>query len=623
MKKQPFILMMILGCLAAPLFAQGVLDQPDQDLAWESLRDMSESVYEAKLDELKAKGFRPIDVEVLGGASRKYACIWRKNTDGRAVEVHTKLTDAEFAAKWEELKNKGFRPIDQESHNLNGTTYYGAIWIENKEGLKWASFRKMTSDAFSQKFEEYKGNYVPVDVDAYEVGGTLLYSVIWVENKDNIDWVEKRNIPQAEFGAQFDEYSGKGYRLYSTESYQCNGDQSYATIWVKESKSRGWYARRDMNDTWFHNYWLKYSDLGYRLEDIEVYQTSDGIRYAGVWLENDDRVHWKFRAEVEKLVDDYFKSQPTAGMSVAVAVNGEIQYMGGWGFQNVKDENSAHANTVYRHASVSKALAGTIAFRLQDKNQLDISKKTRDYESRLPAHHTHTVGQLLSNRGKVRHYKPNDPAPSSGTVEVYTNAYEATKLFSADPLVPESYLYSTHGYTCAAAAMEKATGKSYTRIMEGELTTPFDLDTLRCEDLKAAVAERSKIYIQDGSGFKELLPLSLSWKFAGGGTESSAYDLVRFGIKLLNGDILSSANLATMTTAPNNAANYAYGWDTSTQSGQKVFAKSGGQPGAQSLYPLLSRQEDRYRAAVQHSGHGNQRPGYQHRGAVDQELIRK
>ena len=33
MKKQPFILLMILGCLTAPLFAQGVLDQPDQVLA--------------------------------------------------------------------------------------------------------------------------------------------------------------------------------------------------------------------------------------------------------------------------------------------------------------------------------------------------------------------------------------------------------------------------------------------------------------------------------------------------------------------------------------------------------------------------------------------------------------
>jgi CubicO group peptidase (beta-lactamase class C family) len=578
--KQSFWLLTVFTCLPFFLSAQGVLDQPAQELGWYSYRNMSDAEYEDKLDDLKGKGYRLVDVEVLGGSSRTYAAVWRKNADNRGWEVRTKLTDAEFSAKWEEMKNKGYRPIDQETHTVSGKTYYGAIWIDNKEKLDWASFRRMSSDEFSKKFNEYKSKYIPVDVDAYEVDGDMLYSVIWVENKDNLSWVEKRNIPQADFGAQFDDYSGKGYRLYSTESYLRNGNQEYATIWVKEAQSRSWYARRDMNDTWFHNYWLKYSDLGYRLEDVEAYQTKDGIRYAGVWLENDNRVRWKYRDDVEKLVDDYVKKQPTAGMSVAIMINGQIQYMRGWGYQDVKNQKEAHANTVYRHASVSKALCGTIAFRLQAKKQLDISKKTRDYESRLPQHHTHTVGQLLSNRGKVRHYKDNDPAGSSGTVKVYENAFEASKLFSADPLVAGSYLYSTHGYTCAVAAMEKAAGKTYTKIMEDELTNPFDLNTMRCEDLKKNVAERSKIYDRDGSDYKELNPLSLSWKFGGGGTESSAYDLARFGDKLLKGDILSNANMTAMTTDPDNAANYAYGWDTGTDSGEKVFAKSGGQPGA-------------------------------------------
>lgn len=580
MKTAFLIKVLFLSCLPLSLFAQGILDQPDQELAWESRRDMSESTYEDKLEELKGKGFRPTDVEILGGTSRKYACIWRKNSDNRAWEVRTKLTDTEFHDKWEDMKTKGFRPIDQESHNVLGTTFYGAIWIKNTENLKWASFRKMTSDEFSQKFDEFKGNYVPVDVDAYDIGGKLYYSVIWVENKDNLDWVEKRNIPKDDFGKQFDEYSDKGYRLYSTESYQRNGNQEYATIWVKEARKRSWYARRDMNETWFHNYWLKYKDLGYRLEDIEVYKTDDGIRYAGVWLENDERVDWKFRNEVQKIVDDYVKKEPTAGMSIAVAVNGKIQFMRGWGFQDVKAQEEAHANTVYRHASVAKAVAGTIAFRLQAKNKLDIAKKTRDYEPRLPNLHTHTVGELLSNRGNVRHYKDNDPAAQSGTTEVYPNAYEASKLFSADPLVAGNYLYSTHGYTLAVAAMEKATGKTYTKIMDDELNNPFDLPTLACEDLTKTVAERSKIYTPDGNGFNELTPKSLSWKFGGGGTESSAYDLARFGIKLLNGDILSKPNMTTMTTKPDNAANYAFGWDTGTDNGQTVFAKSGGQPGA-------------------------------------------
>lgn len=585
MKSPIFLLLFFICCLSSKVASQGILDQPDIDLSWESRRDMSEATYEAKLEELKGTGYRPVDVEVLGGSSRKYACIWRKNNDNRGWEVRTKLTDNEFSTKWDEMKNKGFRPIDQEAHTVSGKTYYGAIWMENKENLKWASFRKLSSEEFSKKFDEYKDKYIPVDVDAYKVGNSLLYSVIWVENKDNISWVEKRNISKDDFGPQFDEYSGKGYRLYSTESYERNGKQEYATIWVKEAKSRSWYARRDMNETWFHNWWLKYRDLGYRLEDIEVYKVGNETRYAGVWLQNDDRVSWKYRNDVEKLVDAYFKKELTAGMSVAIAVDGKIEYMRGWGFQDREAEKEAHANTVYRHASVSKAITGTIAFRLQEKKQLDLSKKTRDYESRLPPHHTHTVGQLLSNRGKVRHYNDKDKNKErdlrEGTKNVYANAYEATLLFSDDSLLTDScYLYSTHGYTCAVAAMEKATGKVYTKIMEDELTNPFDLTTLRCEDLKRNVEERSKIYSVNGSSFSKIEPLSLSWKFGGGGIESSAYDLARFGVKLLNGNILSSTNLTNMTTKPSECKdNYAYGWSTGKHLETPVFAKSGDQPG--------------------------------------------
>jgi len=77
-------------------------------------------------------------------------------------------------------------------------------------------------------------------------------------------------------------------------------------------------------------------------------------------------------------------------------------------------------------------------------------------------------------------------------------------------------------------------------------------------------------------------------------------------IKFLNGDIPSKTDLTTMTTAPNNAANYAYGWDTGTDSGQKVFAKSGGQPGARAYIRCYPDKKNRHRPAMQHPGRGHQ-----------------
>ncbi|MEK7255932.1 MAG: serine hydrolase, partial [Bacteroidota bacterium] len=400
--------------------AQGALDQPFDELGWQSWRGMSESDYEKKLDDLKADGYRPIDVEVKGGSQRTYSAIWRKNSDSRKWVVKTKLTDADFHQQWTNYKNQGYRPADQESHLLGNTRYYGAIWIENKENLGWYSFRNQTSNEFHEKYEELKGKYIPVDVDAYEVGNETRYSAIWVENKENIGWYIKRNLSASELDQLFDEQSDKGFRLYDIEGYERNNKLEYAAIFVKESKGRKWYGRWGMTDTWFHNYWAQYRDMGFRIEDLEVYQTSAGTRYAGVWVENSDIVQWSEKDEVNKLIEDYLKANPTAGMSVAIAVNGKIKYKRGFGLADVSASKQADSETIYRLASVSKAVTGTLAFRLKDKGKIDLNKKTRDYESRLPAHHTHTVGQLLSNRGKVRHYLDDDPL-SAGTTEVYTS----------------------------------------------------------------------------------------------------------------------------------------------------------------------------------------------------------
>ena len=93
--------------------AQGALDQPFDELGWQSWRGMSESDYEKKLDDLKADGYRPIDVEVKGGSQRTYSAIWRKNSDSRKWVVKTKLTDADFHQQWTNYKNQGYRPADQ------------------------------------------------------------------------------------------------------------------------------------------------------------------------------------------------------------------------------------------------------------------------------------------------------------------------------------------------------------------------------------------------------------------------------------------------------------------------------------------------------------------------------
>jgi len=248
---------------------------------------------------------------------------------------------------------------------------------------------------------------------------------------------------------------------------------------------------------------------------------------------------------------------------------------------------------VARAASGCKAVAGVLALEMQEQGLVNLSNTTRSYAPSLPALHTHTLRQLLSNRAGVRHYNSGSD-PTKNVDDQYNSQLVAAGLFSADPLVfppGTDYGYSTHGYTLLGAALEGATGDSTATLLREQLSEPFGLTTLRAENRSAPNANRATLYTGTNSGPEEVDPDNISWKLLGGGCEVSTADYARLGIKLLNGSILGPNTLNTLWTPPDGQSNYAMGWDTGSHLGEQVVAKSGAQTGAASYIRIYPDQE--------------------------------
>lgn len=82
-----------------------------------------------------------------------------------------RLPSDQFHEKWDEFRKKGYRPLDQSSEVIGGSLLYSLVMVENKEGLDWVSRRNLTSEQFSTEFAQHKTKYKPIDIDAIEVGG--------------------------------------------------------------------------------------------------------------------------------------------------------------------------------------------------------------------------------------------------------------------------------------------------------------------------------------------------------------------------------------------------------------------------------------------------------------------
>jgi CubicO group peptidase (beta-lactamase class C family) len=281
-------------------------------------------------------------------------------------------------------------------------------------------------------------------------------------------------------------------------------------------------------------------------------------------------------------------------MSVAIAENGQFRYLRGWGDADVANGVATDSRTVYRLASVAKAVGGVLGLRLSEEGLLDLDADTRDYVPTMPVTHTHAVSQTLSNRSGIGHYSdfPNWKQQVGGDdqkPDAFATALDAAERLWDDaldyPPPGSSYKYSTPAYTFAGAAMEGAVGDPIGDIIEDYLQTPYGLTTLRVEDRSVPDPKRSLLYTGTSD---EATPDNITWKVLGGGLESSAYDLARLGMMVNDGTLLTAASRGLLWTRPDSLRNYGLGWDLETHLSTQAVWKRGSQLGARGyirIYP--------------------------------------
>lgn len=537
-----FLAALALAAAAVTVHAQDFYDP--ESIAWKFRYGLSDAAYSAAWEEYKNDGYLPIDIEMDNGGA-DYSGVWQKNTDGRDWISLRRLTDEQFHAKWDEYRKKGYIPIDQDSEVIGGKLLYSLIMVENKEGLDWISNRNLTSEQFAEKFAANKGKYKPIDIDAIEVGGKVLYSIIWIENKSRQDWIELRDMTPDGYGEKFKDHTEQGYRVADLDCYKRNGKLTYAAIWEKNTPGRGWAALREMSAQGLANNWKKYADQGMRVIDVEICpaKSGGGTEYAAVWRENDDRFDWAGREQAEQALASYAAKADIPGVGAAIVRNGRVIFRGGAGFADRDNNIQAHSGTVYRLASVAKAVTGTLAYDMEQAGLINLDDRTDTILQGLGSQHTHTIRQLLQMTGCVEHYT-DDKNNDNGTQVQYATSLSALNNHMGGAIRTNSWIisgcstgnfnYSTHSYTLAAAALEAKGNSSFGNLLKTRIADPLGLDSLRVEVRSSPDSKGERATINSGANkVSEAQFQNVSWKAGGSGIESSALDLALFGDAVL------------------------------------------------------------------------------------------
>lgn len=275
------------------------------------------------------------------------------------------------------------------------------------------------------------------------------------------------------------------------------------------------------------------------------------------------------RARVEQAISSFMSRQNIPGVSVAIVQDNQIQFVGGYGITDLENFVPTKPASVFRIASVSKPLTAVAAMQLVEKGKLDLDAPVQKYVPSFPVKQFPiTTRQLLAHLSGVRYYKPGE---GERTVR-YNTLTEALSIFKDDPLEFEPgsrFLYTTYGYTLLGAVIEGASGMPYPDYMRENVFKPAGMSRTRSDDVFAIIPNRARgyrpvVFGQLDGNYRNQSLMDSSYKIPGGGFVSTAEDMARFAIAVLNGSLIKPETFAEMSknqkTRDGRETGYGYGW---------------------------------------------------------------
>lgn len=296
--------------------------------------------------------------------------------------------------------------------------------------------------------------------------------------------------------------------------------------------------------------------------------------------------------QITGLVSEQMAQRRIPGMAVAVVRNGSVALVRTLGLTDIENDVPVTRQSVFRFASVSKAITAVAAMQLVEAGRLSLDATLPALGMGVPAHMTGiTVRQLLAHQSGLRHFQAR---ATREPLQHFTSLTDAFTDHAADQLAFESgtrFSYSTYGYVVLGCALENATGNSFLDQLRTSVFVPAGMTNARADHLYEIIPHRARGYFLSRNGqWRNSEPSDNSGKIPGGGLVGTIDDLAAFAAALQNGKLLSAHTRDIMWT-PQKLANgtvtdYALGWHVSTQKGQREVYHSGSQSSTSSFIYL-------------------------------------
>jgi CubicO group peptidase (beta-lactamase class C family) len=237
--------------------------------------------------------------------------------------------------------------------------------------------------------------------------------------------------------------------------------------------------------------------------------------------------------ELEKTIKAELKDAKTPGAAMAIVSGDKVIFAKGFGAMSAENGNLVTTDTLFRMGSTTKMFTAAALVSLADAGKIRLDAPIGNYVKNLPPKiHALTAHQLLSQSSGFRDFAPTVFSNDDAALGQNIRAWNADVFFTEPNKI---YSYSSANYWLAGFLTEEIYGKSYPDAVANLILKPLGMNRSTIRPLEAMTFPLAVGHDVKNGVVTVIRPIdNNAAKYPGGSMYSSANELARFAVAMLN-----------------------------------------------------------------------------------------
>ncbi|HEX6964683.1 MAG TPA: serine hydrolase domain-containing protein [Gemmatimonadaceae bacterium] len=270
------------------------------------------------------------------------------------------------------------------------------------------------------------------------------------------------------------------------------------------------------------------------------------------------------------------------GFTMIVVFRGQVPYVRSFGVADVAAKAPVTPDTRFAIGSLSKQFVAVSILKLAEEGRLSLDDPLSKYLPAMPNAQQITVRELLYQTSGLHNFPRTDEHhwPLHGVIPP-DSLFAILATDKPDFAPGTAWEYSNTNYAVLAEIVAKVSGMPYGLYLQRRIFTPAQMFTSGSGYVSQAGTATP---YQGKAPFRKEPSLSLDLFYGAGDVVSTASDLAKWDLALMNGTLLDDSSMRELWTAgtlsDGKPVNYAMGFVPTTLDGHREVWHNGLTPGA-------------------------------------------